>query len=61
MRFTLDEWLLRLHSELSIVDLIYGERAELVRVLIWSIAEQVMRSGADVVLDWNSWSRGRRT
>lgn len=33
---------------------------EIIKELIWSVAEQVLRSGADVVLDWNSWSRARR-
>lgn len=61
VRFTLDEWMLRLHPELSIENPSYGERAEVVRALIWSVAEQVLRSGVDVVLDWNSWSRVRRT
>ena len=61
VRFTLDEWMLRLHPELSIDDPAYGDRAEMVRELIWSIAEQVLRSGVDVVLDWNSWSRARRS
>ncbi|MGO3478055.1 MAG: AAA family ATPase [Brachybacterium tyrofermentans] len=61
VRFTLDEWMLRLHPELSIDDPAYGDRAEMVRELIWSIAEQVLRSGVDVVLDWNCWSRARRS
>lgn len=60
VRFTLDEWMLRLHPELSIDDPSYGERAEVARELIWSIAEQVLRSEVNVVLDWNSWSRARR-
>ncbi|MGP9844501.1 AAA family ATPase [Brachybacterium sp. 107] len=60
VRFTLDEWMLRLHPELSIDDPAYGDRAEVVQELIWSIAEQTLRSEVDAVLDWNSWSRARR-
>lgn len=60
VRFTLDEWMLRLYHELSIEDEAYGQRAAIVRDLIWSLAEQVLRTGTDVVLDWNSWSQARR-
>lgn len=60
VRFTLDEWMLRLHPELTLQDDAYGERAERVRGVVWSIAEQVLRTGTDVVLDWNAWSRSRR-
>lgn len=60
VRFTLDEWMLRLHPELTLEEADYGRRAAEVRELIWSIAEQVLRSGVDAVLDWNSWSRDRR-
>ncbi|MDN5686402.1 MAG: ATP-binding protein [Brachybacterium sp.] len=61
VRFTLDQWMLRLYPELTIHDAAYGHRAETVRELIWSIAEQVLVSGTDVVLDWNFWSTARRT
>lgn len=60
VRFTLDEWMLRLHPEVSFDDDAYGELLEPVRELIWSIAEQVLASGVDVLLDWNSWSTQRR-
>lgn len=60
VRFTLDEWMLRLYPDLTIEGEGYGHRAAELRELIWSIAEQVLRSGVDVVLDWNSWSRERR-
>lgn len=52
--------MLRLYPELTIEDVDYGPRAAEVRELIWSIADQVLRAGVDVVLDWNSWSRERR-
>ena len=60
VRFTLDEWMLRLYPGLSFESPGYGPRTEIVKELIWSLAEQVLRSGVDVVLDWNSWSRARR-
>lgn len=60
VRFTLDEWMLRLYPGLSFDDPRYGPMAATVRELIWTIARQVLQSGIDVVLDWNSWSRERR-
>jgi predicted kinase len=60
VRFTLDEWMIRLYPGLSFDSADYGRRAEDVKELIWSLAEQVLRAGIDAVLDWNSWSRERR-
>ena len=60
VRLTLDEWMLRLNPELTVEDTAYGERATVVRSLLGDIAEQVMRTGSDAILDWNSWSRERR-
>jgi Predicted kinase len=60
VRFTLDEWMLRLYPDLDFESRAYGVRADEVRDLIWSVAEQVVLTGSDVVLDWNSWSAGRR-
>ncbi len=59
VRFTLDEWMLRLH-ELRYDDPIYPELAESCKSLIWDTALQVLRARVDVVLDWNQWSRKRR-
>ncbi|MGN7210978.1 ATP-binding protein [Brachybacterium paraconglomeratum] len=60
VRLTLDEWMLRLNPELTVEDTAYGERATVVRSLLGDIAEQVLRTGSDAILDWNSWSRERR-
>ncbi|WP_147919134.1 AAA family ATPase [Ruania zhangjianzhongii] len=60
VRFTLDEWMLRLYPELSYDDAAYGRQADVVREVIWTVAEQVLAAGTDAVLDWNSWSRMRR-
>ncbi|MGC1208876.1 MAG: ATP-binding protein [Ornithinimicrobium sp.] len=60
VRFTLDEWMIQLYPDLAFDDPAYGQRAEVVKDIIWSVAEQVLRTGTDVVLDWNSWSRERR-
>lgn len=62
VRFTLDEWMIRLYPSLSpFADSAeYGRQTEAVKDLIWSLAEQALRAGTDVVLDWNSWSRERR-
>jgi predicted kinase len=59
VRFTLDEWMLRLHG-LSYDHPDYPDLAERCQDLIWDLATQVLRTGADVILDWNQWSRGRR-
>ena len=61
IRFTLDEWMLRLFPELSFDSPTYGDRAEQVKEVIWSVAAQIVTIGSDVVLDWNSWSRRRRS
>ncbi|WP_161605977.1 AAA family ATPase [Microlunatus speluncae] len=59
VRFTLDEWMLRLHR-LPIDDPRYGELAAQCQELIWDTARQVLATHTDVVLDWNQWSRERR-
>jgi predicted kinase len=59
VRFTLDEWMLRLHG-LPYDDPAYPALAESCKGLIWDTALQVLRAGVDVVLDWNQWSRDRR-
>ncbi len=60
VRFTLDEWMLRLHG-LRYDDEQYGVKAAIVRELIWDVAQQVLRTGTDVVLDWSQWSRAKRS
>ena len=59
VRFTLDEWMLRLHG-LSFDDPAYGDLASRCQELIWDVAQQVLATGADVILDWSMWSRDRR-
>lgn len=59
VRFTLDEWMLRLHQlEFDHPD--YPAAAARCRELIWTTAVNVLRAGAPVILDWNLWSRARR-
>ncbi len=60
VRFSLDEWMLRLHPELRYDAPGYGERAERCKALIWETAQQILALGHDVLLDWNGWSRARR-
>lgn len=60
IRFTLDEWMLRLFPELTFGHPDYPERAAVLRELFWELAAPALRSGLDVVLDWNAWSRQRR-
>lgn len=59
VRFTLDEWMLRLYG-MSYDDPQYGECAALCRDLIWDTAQQVLEAGVDVVFDWSQWSRMKR-
>ena len=59
VRFTLDEWMLRLYR-LRYDDPAYPTLAEGCQDLIWDVATQVLRTGSDVILDWNQWSRQRR-
>jgi predicted kinase len=59
VRFTLDEWMLRLHG-LRYDDPRYRELAEGCKGLIRDTARQVLATDTDVVLDWNQWSRERR-
>lgn len=60
VRCRLDEWMLGLYPGLDFASRAYGDTGEAVKGLIWSVVEQVLRAGADVVLDWNSWSVERR-
>jgi predicted kinase len=59
VRFTLDEWMLRLHG-LAHDHPDYGTKAAECRELIWDTAADVLRAGTDVVLDWSQWSREQR-
>lgn len=59
VRFTLDEWMLRLYG-LSFDDPSYGGLASRCQELIWDVARQVLATGTDVILDWSMWSRARR-
>lgn len=61
VRFTLDEWMLRLYPGIDFESSDYGAKASEVREVIWTIAQQVLQAGVDVVLDWNSWSVARRS
>lgn len=60
VRFSLDEWMLRLYPDLSFASGGYGSHAEICKDVIWDAAQQVLVCDVDVVLDWNQWSRSRR-
>ena len=59
VRFTLDEWMLRLFH-LNYDDPAYVAAIPRCESVIHSVAEQVLRVGHDVVFDWNHWSAVRR-
>ncbi|HKD97310.1 MAG TPA: ATP-binding protein [Micromonosporaceae bacterium] len=61
VRFSLDEWMLRSYPLLCFDDPDYPPLAEACKELIWDTACQVLRCGVDVILDWNQWSRERRS
>ncbi|MCZ2404874.1 ATP-binding protein [Paenarthrobacter sp. Z7-10] len=61
VRFSLDEWMIQLHPELSYQSQLYGIRAEACKWVIWDVALQFLQRGVDVILDWNQWSRVRRS
>lgn len=60
VRYSLDDWMLRLYPGLHYATGEYGRRAEACKLLIWDTALQVLEAGTDVVLDWNQWSSARR-
>lgn len=60
VRFSLDEWMLRLHPDLRFDSEGYGVSAEACKQLIWNVAKKFLEHGVDVILDWNQWSRDRR-
>jgi predicted kinase len=60
LRFSRDEWMIRLYGH-SYDDPRYVERLEPCTELMWDVAVQALRLGVNVILDWNHWSRLRRT
>lgn len=60
VRLSRDEWMLRLygggHDEPR-----YVARLDPCTELLWDVAVDIVRSGSSVVLDWNFWSRARRS
>ena len=59
VRFTLDHRMLAKY-ELTIFDDEYGHLARTEKDAIWKEAQDALRSGRDVVLDWSLWSRKSR-
>lgn len=59
VRLSRDEWMLRLFGG-KYDDPAYVERLAPCTDLLWDVAADVVRSGSNVILDWNFWSRERR-
>ena len=59
VQFTLDEWMLTLFH-LSYDDPAYVAAIPRCKSVIHNVAQQVLRTGHDVVFDWNHWNAARR-
>ena len=60
LRFSLDEWMLRLHPDLRYDAPEHGPLVERCKELIWTIAQQVLALGHDLILHRTGWNRARR-
>jgi predicted kinase len=60
VRLSRDEWMLRLYGG-KYDDPLYVERLGPCTELMWDVALAVVAAGSSVVLDWNFWSRQRRS
>jgi len=56
VRFTIDEMTSQLYSK-ELPDNKYREAYKRVDALIWQLAEQVIKTGTDVVFDYGFWSK----
>lgn len=59
VRFTLDERMIKKY-DYSIFDEEYGPLAAQEKDLIWEEAQEVLKAGGDVILDWSLWNRKAR-
>lgn len=59
VRFTPDEWMIRLYGDRPPVET-FQETLDRLYELIWEHAERVLRTGTDVIMDCGFWSRAAR-
>ena len=57
LRFSEDDWVLRLYGAEAVHD---DRIRELIKEVQWDLAAQALRLGVDVVLDWGFWGRSER-
>ncbi len=59
IRFSPDDWMTALYGANPPSDM-FSEYEERIVTLIWTMVEQAIRAGADVILDFGFWKRRRR-
>ncbi|MFC4456144.1 ATP-binding protein [Deinococcus sonorensis] len=63
MRFTLDEWHIRLFGHDFTLDTVHPEhdaRHQLIEALLWDVAARALQLGTNVILDYGLWGRSER-
>jgi len=59
VRFTPDEWMIKLYGENPPADK-FAEYDEKIKELIWDLAEKVLNTNTDVILDFGFWKKLER-
>lgn len=63
LRFTLDEWHIRLFGQDFTLDFVHPEhdaRHKVIEEIMWDVAARALQLGVDVILDFGFWGRSER-